>query len=227
MSLGLYEESHKHVAIVTEISGAERMLNSLLSLLGDPAQSRNLTESILRAEAADRDRSYQFSVWAYVSASIDVGKTQEALAVIEERFPGTTLEDFSPTSINEIYIQFWATVAWAHGKETSEVVARLDVLVPRWDAAVPGWTQAWTWTRTRGYPTTIAFLRGDMEEASRNAVESLSLDRDLLVQPFLYHHLYPLNVVAEQPAVAARLAEIEEQIRPRREALRAYIEETE
>ena len=40
---------------------------------------------------------------------------------------------------------------------------------------------------------------------------------------FMYQYVYPLNIVAEHPTVAARLAEIEEEIRPRREELRAYL----
>jgi hypothetical protein len=163
-------------------------------------------------------RRYRMPVWVYVSVSIDAGKAQEALAVIEEIFPGSTAEDFVPTSEDEFFVQFGATVAWAHGKETDEVVARLDALVPRWDAAMPNWTTRW------GSSTTVAFLRGNMEEASQVAVEVLS--GTSFVRPFLYQYLYPLYVVAEQPAVAARLAEIEEEIRPRREALRAYIQQS-
>ena len=61
-----------------------------------------------------------------------------------------------------------------------------------------------------------------MEETSRLALEHLSSSSgDLL---FMYQYIYPLNVIAAQPAVAARLAEIDEEIRPRREELRAYLE---
>jgi hypothetical protein len=43
----------------------------------------------------------------------------------------------------------------------------------------------------------------------------------------MYRYIYPLNVIAEQPAVAARLAEIEEAILPDRMAVQAYIKENE
>ena len=218
LGLGLFEESSQHVARASKINaanGGEWSTSSLLSLIGDPAQSRVLTESFLRSELPVRGGGHHFPVVAYVSASIDAGASQDALAVIEEIFPGTTLEDFSPASRNEFYLQFWATVAWSYGKETSEVVARLDALVPRWDSAAPDWIRA------DGYSSINAFLRGDMEETSRIAVEDLS---SYPYWPrFMYRYVYPLNVVADQPAVAARLAEIEEELRPGSEALRAYI----
>jgi hypothetical protein len=156
---------------------------------------------------------------AYVSASIDAGAAQDALTFIEEVFPGTTAEEFVPASRIEFYLQFWATVAWAYGRETSDVVARLDALAPRWDAAVPNWN------RTLEYTVVVAFLRGDMEETSRIALEHLISSSGTLL--FIYQYIYPLKIIAEQPAVAARLAEIEEEIRPRRDALQAYIEENE
>lgn len=40
---------------------------------------------------------------------------------------------------------------------------------------------------------------------------------------FYYQHIYPLPIVAEQPAVAAKMAALEEARRPGREAAQAYI----
>ena len=222
MNLGLYEESSRHAARASKMNaanGGEWQYSSLLSLIGDPEQSRILTESFLRSESTARFSGFGSVVWAYVSVSIEAGKSQEALAVIEEIFPGSTAEDLVPTSMDEFFVQFWVTVAWAQGKETSEVVARLDELALLWDATDPDWR---TWSTGS---STIAFLRGDLEEAARIAEERLRGNYG--DSAFRYHYLYPLNVIAAEPAVAARLAEIEEEIRPRREALQAYIEEIE
>ena len=220
MRLGLYEESSKHAARASEINvanGGEWEINSLLSLLGDPAEARALNEAFLRRDLTGRGTGNTLynPLVAYVSASIDAGAAQDALTFIEEVFPGTTADEFVPDSRIEFYLQFWATVAWAHGKDTSEVVARLDALAPRWGAAVPNWD------RVSEYTVVVAFLRGDMEETSRIALEHLS--RAPFHRLFMYKHIYPLKIIAEQPAVAARLAEIEEEIRPRREELRAYL----
>jgi hypothetical protein len=222
MRLGLYEESSKHAARASEINvanGGEWQINSLLSLMGDPAEARSLNQAFLRRDLTGRGTGITLynPLIAYVSASIEVGAAQNALTFIEEAFPGTTTEEFVPSSRIEFYLQFWATVAWAHGRETSEVVARLEALAPRWGAAVPNWD------RVSEYTVVVAFLRGDMEETSRIALEHLIDSSGYLL--FMYQYVYPLNIVAEHPTVAARLAEIEEEIRPRREALRAYIAE--
>jgi len=221
MRLGLYEESSKHAARASEINlanGGEWQINSLLSLMGDPAEARALNEAFLRRDLTGRGtgRTLYHPLIAYVSASIDAGAAQDALTFIEQVFPGTTADEFVPDSRIEFYLQFWATVAWAHGRETNEVVARLDALAPRWGAAVPNWD------RVSEYAVVVAFLRGDMEETSRMALEHLSSSSGYPL--FMYRYIYPMNIVAAQPAVAARLAEIDEEIRPRREALRAYLE---
>jgi hypothetical protein len=184
--------------------------------LGDPAEARALNETFLRSELPVRGGSFYNPLVAYVSASIDAGAAQDALTVIEEIFPGTTAEEFVPASRIELYLQLWATVAWAHGREASEVVARLDALAPRWDAALPNWEGR------PEYAVVVAFLRGDTKEASRIALKHLSGSSVLPL--FTYQYVYPLNIVAEQPAVAARLAEVEEEVRSRRDELRAYIE---
>ena len=222
MRLGLYEESSKHAARASEINvanGGEWQINSLLSLLGDPAEARSLNQAFLRRDLTGRGTGITLynPLMAYVSASIDAGAAQDALTFIEEVFPGTTADEFVPDSRIEFYLQFWATVAWAHGKDTSEVVARLDALAPRWKATAPNPA------RTYERHVVEAFLRGDMEETSRIALEHLIDSSGYLL--FMYQYVYPLNIVAEHPTVAARLAEIEEEIRPRREALRAYIAE--
>ena len=221
LDLGLYEESNKHIARASKINaanGGEWLYSSFLSLLGDPAESRILTESFFRHELSDRGLGHLVPVLVYISASINEGKMQEALAVFEEIIPGITAEEFISASNKEFYFQFGATIGWAQGKEISEVSARLDKLAPHWSATQPIWSH-WAFT----VPT--AFLRGDLEEASRIAIESLSSGADLAL--IIYRHLYPFDVVAEQPAVAAQLKAIEEARLPGRAAVQAYIAEQE
>lgn len=209
LRLGLYEESKSHSTRASRINaanGGEWWVSSLLSLLGDPAESRALTESYLRRELDDRQAGHLYPMVTYVSASINEGKAHEALAVLEEILPGVTAEEFMPASNNEWYFQFGATLAWAQGKEVNEVVARLDALAPHplWEAGPFG--------------VATAFLRGDLEEASRLAIENLSINT-----LFYYQHIYPLTVIAARPAVAARMAVIEEAQLPARAELQAYI----
>jgi TolB-like protein/tetratricopeptide (TPR) repeat protein len=222
IDLGLYDESNKHIARASKINaanGGEWLYSSFLSLLGDPAESRILTESFLRRELSARGFGHIVPVLVYISASINEGKMQEALAVFEEIIPGITAEEFISASNKEFYFQFGATIGWAQGKEISEVSARLDKLAPHWSATQPISLTYWAFT----VPT--AFLRGDLEEASRIAIESLSSGADLAL--ITYRHLYPYNVVAEQPAVAAQLTALEETRLPGREAVQAYIAEQE
>lgn len=222
LKLGLYEESNKHIVRASKINaanGGEWLYSSFLSLLGDPAESRILTESFLRRELSARSLGHLAPVLVYISASIDEGKVQEALAVFEEIIPGITAEDFTTASSKEFYFQFWATIAWAHGKEISEVSARLDELAPRWSATQPIWERDW------GFTVPTAFLRGDLEEASRIAIESLSSGADLAL--ITYRHVYPFKVVAKQPAVAAQLIAAEEAMLPGSAVVQAYIAEQE
>ena len=92
-------------------------------------------------------------------------------------------------------------------------------LVPRWSAIAPSVDTWWPYT----VPT--AFLRGDLEEASNLTIESMTNWNSMAL--FTYRHAYPYKVVAEQPAVAAQLAALEESRLPGREAVQAYIEENE
>ena len=222
MGLGLYEESKKHAARASEINaanGGEWLFSSLLSLLGDPLESRTLTESFLRLELSDRSFGHSVPVLSFISASIEEGKEQEALAKFEEIVPGVTTEEFTPTSTKEFYFQFGATIAWAQGKPISEISARLDELAPRWSAIAPIVDSFWAFT------VPMAFLRGNSEEASRLTIESMTTGNDLGL--FFYRHMYPYKLIAEQPAVAARLIELEESRLPGREAVQAYILENE
>lgn len=216
MGLGLYEESKRHAATAHRINaanGGEWYVSSLLSLLGDPSESRILTESFLRQDLPDRNFGPLLPAVVYVCASINEGKAQEALAVLEEIFPGVTAVDFALASPNDFYIQYAATIAWADGKEVSEVAARLDELAPHplWEVSVFGVAKA--------------LLRGNLEEASRLAIEELAREKHWML--FVYQNLCPASVLAQQPLVAARLAEMEEAIMPGRAAVQAYIAEQE
>jgi TolB-like protein len=210
--LGLYKESSRHAAraaVINAANGGEWLVSSVLSLLGDPAESRILTESFLRRELSTRQAAHAFPVIVYTSASIKEGKAEEALAVFEELVPGVTAEDFTPTSDKEFNFQYGATAAWAHGKKASEISARFDALAP-----YPLWEVA-------GYPVARAILRGDIDEATRLAVEDIKPGS--WYDTVFYKHLYPLDVLAQEPAVAASLAAIEEAHLPGRDALQAYI----
>jgi TolB-like protein len=210
--LGLYEESSRHAAraaVINAANGGEWRVSSVLSLLGSPAESRILTESFLRRESSTRNLTHAFPVSVYTSASIKDGKADEALAVFEEIMPGVTAEDFTPTSDKEFYFQYGATVAWAHGKGANEITARLDALAPH-----PFWEVA-------GFPVARAIVYGDIDAATRLAVEDIKLG--YWYNTVLYKHLYPLDILAQAPAVAASLAAIEEAHLPGRDALQAYI----
>jgi hypothetical protein len=216
LGLGLYEESKRHAATAQRInatSDAERTVSSLLSLLGDPSESRVLTESFLRQDVSDRGFGYLVPAMVYVCASINEGKAQEALAVLEEIFPGVTAVDFALASRHDFYIQYAATLAWADGREVSDVSARLDELAPHplWEFGI--------------FRVAAALLRGNLEEASSLAIDDLSQDYWWMI--FFYRNLCPLSVLAQQPVVAARLAEMEEPMMLGSAAVQAYIAEQE
>ena len=217
LDLGLFAETKKHLAKINIVSTQRQKgwtIRSLHSLVGGISESRTLTESYLRLKPS-ADSIHMWPAAAYVSASIEAGLVKEALATLEEIEPGVATEEFFPASRDEFYVQFWATIAWAQGKEVDEVAARLDELAPAWSTARPGWEMA------LDFAVPVAFLRGDLEEASRHSIEVLPGNPRLLV--FIYRHLYPFNVVAAEPALAALLSELEDEFRHGGEAVRAYI----
>lgn len=221
LGLGLVEESNEYLDIARKIdadSGQVRDLEVYHSILKDATQSLALTESLLRREPASRGYGHVLPAMAFVSVSIEAGLTEEALAVLEDILPGVTTEDFVPDSISAFNLQFFATIAWAQAKEIDEIAIRLHKLEPRWDSVAPFWRNAYVYT------IPLAILRGDIDAASEIAVDSLTRVRNYWeVRGF--QRTYPYNVVSMQPAVAAQLAEINEELRQAAATVQAYIEQ--
>ncbi len=61
----------------------------------------------------------------------ELGKTDEALAVLEELRPGVSSPDFYPRSIKEQALQYHAVLALSQSQSKEETLSMLDAVVPR------------------------------------------------------------------------------------------------
>ena len=218
MTLGLYEDAARHIARANEISttnAGDLRVGPLLTLLGDLEEARRLAESNLRMDLPARQSGQFVSLVVYVTASIDLGKNKEALDFFEELIPGITTENFTPATREEFRLQFWATVVWAEDRESSQISARLDTLLPRWTEIVGPQIFA----ESGSYDAIYAYLRGDIDEASRLSIAKLDASSNTSL--FLHRHAYPYKVIAEQPAVAEHIATLEDAMQPGKAALEA------
>ena len=219
IQLGLFDEADAALQRALEIgSNYGNVMGSLSArtLVKDPVAARSLTEDHLRKAPLARGGGHLLQAIVYVSASVVTGNQQDALAVLEDILPGVSSGDFVPATRDEFYVHFWTTLLWAEGRETGEIDARLERVAVGWDAMRPGWREI------SFYAIPIATIRGDLDAAASMTLEYLG-DRVHRLERFRYW--YPYTVVASEPAVAERLAVLEEELRIGREAVQAYIQQ--
>jgi TolB-like protein/Flp pilus assembly protein TadD len=217
--IGLSDESDFYLQRAREVgSDNGRVMDEYLAqeYMGDSVESRSITESYLRDGPYQRGSGFSDAAYIYASVSLGAGETQAALVFFEEILPGVTAKGFVPATRDEFFIHYWATILWAQDKSIEQIDLRLESTEPEWNRLFPVWNNFHT------YVIPIAILRGDMAELSRMAARIEDNNPFVL---FMYRHMYPHKNVASEPAIAERLAVIEENISIGREAIQAYIQE--
>ena len=193
-------------------------------ILGNYLGARKMSEAMLRDDIEDRFGTYWSAVMVYMSTMSELGKTDEALAVLEELKPGVSSPDFQPGDWKEMALQYYAVLALAQSLPKEDTLSMLDAVVSRWDKSFP----AWRYEAGRTAP--IASARGQTDIAVELALSDLETGMAILGTQwgwglFLYQYINDYKALALQPAVAERLNELEAEAREAGEDIWAYIVE--
>jgi tetratricopeptide (TPR) repeat protein len=218
---GLIVEADKYLqrAITIDPDHAFVRKASLYLLLPhDQARARDMSEAMLRDDIVSRNGAYGLAAMVFVSTMTELGETDQALAVLEELRPGVTSPDFEPQNIKQQVLQFAAVLVLAQSQSREETQQLLDAIVPRWDQSFPRWRQG------SGREAAIEMARGETKLAIEQALKDLSV-KNLVdaEEAVIYKHLYLWKALAEQPAVAARLRELDVEMKKGGEDIWDYI----
>ena len=180
-----------------------------------------MSEVMLRDDIVSRFGTYQLAATVFVSTMTELGETDQALAVLEELRPGVTSPNFEPQNNKQLTLQFVAVLALAQSQSREETQRLLDAVVPCWDQSFPNWRQG------SGWVAAIELARGNKELAIELALEDLARRGSMpdLDATTRYRHLYFWKALAQEPKVAARLAELDAEAKRGGEEIRAYIVE--
>jgi len=218
---GLIDEAYKYLQRAIEIDPDQAMVrNAKLYrlLLQDHARARDMSEAMLRADIVNRWDAYWLAAIGFVSTMTELGETDQALAVLEELQPRVTSPDFAPQNGKQRVLQYAAVLAMAQSQSREDTLRMLDVVVPRWDQSFPNWRQG------SGREAAIEMARGETKLAIEHALKDLSV-KNLVdaEEAVIYRHLYFWQALAQQPAVAARLSELDAEMKKGGEEIWDYI----
>jgi len=193
-------------------------------MLGNYLGALEMSESMLRDDIEDRFGTYWSAVMVFMSTMSEMGKTAEALAVLEELKPGVSSPDFRSGNWKEMALQYFAVLALAQSLPKEDTLSMLDAVVPRWDKSFPAWRYE------AGLAAPIASARGQTDIAVELALSDLETGMAILSTNFgwglfLYQYINDHKALALQPAVAERLNELEAEAREAGEDIWAYIVE--
>jgi hypothetical protein len=193
-------------------------------MLGNNLGALEMSEAMLRDDIDDRFGTYWSAVMVFMSTMSELGRTDEALAFLEELKPGVSSPDFHPGDWKEMALQYYAVLALAQALPKEDTLSMLDTVVPRWDKSFP------LWRDEPGRAAPIASARGQTDIAVELALSDLEAGMAILWTHwgwglFLYQYIDDYKALALQPAVAERLNELEAEAREASEDIWAYIVE--
>jgi hypothetical protein len=180
-----------------------------------------MSEALLRADIDDRWGTYWWVAMVFVSTTTELSGSDAALAVLEELQPRVTLSNFEPQNDKQQVLQYSAVLAMAQSQSGVQKQNLLDAVVPYWDKYFPSWRQ-FKW---RLAP--IQMARGDTKAAVELALKNLGhgLSVHEADDVARYRHLYLWKDLAQDRAVAERLAELDAEKKKAGEEIWDYIVE--
>jgi hypothetical protein len=226
--VGLEDEGDKYlqraITIAPDKAFVRRAQLYRQVILGNYLGARKMSEAMLRDDIEDRFGTYWSAVMVYMSTMSELGKTDEALAFLEELKPGVSSPDFRSGNWKEMALQYFAVLALAQSLPKEDTLSMLDAVVPRWDKSFPAWRYE------AGLAAPIASARGQTDIAVELALSDLETGMAILSTNFgwglfLYQYINDYKALALQPAVAERLNELEAEAREAGEDIWAYIVE--
>jgi tetratricopeptide (TPR) repeat protein len=226
-TVGLMEEGDQYLQRAITIAPDKAVVRAAelyrLMLLDDHSRVRDLSETLLRDDVDTRRGAYWLAVMAFMSTMSEEDKTDQALTVLEELRPGVSSPDFDPRSPKDHALQYFAVLALARTQSQVETLRMLDAVVPRWDESFSSWRNYWP-----GLVAPIAMARGQTDVAVELMLEDLESGLPFsfyFYRPPRYQHIYYYKILALEPPIAERLAELDAEAKRGGEEIRAYIME--
>jgi hypothetical protein len=226
--MGLDDEADKYlqrgIVISPDKAFVRRVELYRQVMLGNDLGALEMSEAMLRDDIEDRLGTYWSAVMVYMSTMSELGRTEEALAVLEELKPSVSSPDFQPGNWKEMALQYFAVLALAQSLPKEDTLSMLDAVEPRWDKSFPAWRYG------AGLAAPIARARGQTDIAVELALSDLETGMAILWTNygwglFLYQYINDYKALALQPAVAERLNELEAEARKAGEDISDYIVE--
>jgi tetratricopeptide (TPR) repeat protein len=222
--VGLEDEADKYLKRVITIAPDKAYVRRAelyrQVMLGSHLRAREMSEAMLRDDIEERWGTYWSAVMVFMSTMSELGKTGEALAVLEELKPDVSSPDFHPGDWKEMALQYYAVLTLAQSLPKEDTLRMLDSVVPRWDKSFPAWRDE------VGRAAPIASARGQIDIAVELALSDLETGMAILGGHwgfFLYQYIYGYKALALQPAVAERLNELKTEAKKAGEDIWDYI----
>jgi len=190
-----------------------------LLLFDDHTEAIAMSEIRLRNDIDD-SRGHSFGVVVFLSTMTEAGRTENALDVLEELWPGVTSPDFEPVGEQEVVLRGHVLLFMARSLGTVEALDTLNQFTERWGNS----SRFFVWRRVRA---STAMVRGEKERAVELALESLEEGLELgdAIPYQIFRYSDHLLALAQEPAVAERLAELDVEAKQAGKDVQAYMDE--
>jgi hypothetical protein len=223
-TFGLMDEGDKYlqraVAVAPEAAFVKAAQLYRLVFHGEYERAREMSETLLREGIDDRRGAHWFVVMVFVSTMIDIDQADAALAVLEELSPGVTSPGFIPANLVQRALQYYAILIQAQAQGEIAPLIVLETMLEEMEQAFPGFEHR------PSLAAPVAMARGQQELAVELALEDLDGRQNFIMAwdwPLRYRHIYFYKALAQDPAVAKRLKELEEEAKKGGEDIWNYI----
>jgi len=222
-TIGLMEEGDKYWQHANAIDPGDGFVQLAklyrLLLFDDHTEALAMSEIRLRNDI-DVSRGHSFDVVVFLSTMTEAGRTENALEVLEELWPGVTSPDFEPVGEQEVMLRGHVLLFMARSLGTVEALHTLNQFTERWENS----SRFFVWRRVRA---SIAMARGEKERAVELALESLEEGLELgdAIPYPIFRYSDHLLALAKEPAVAERLAELDVEAKQAGKDVQAYMVE--
>ena len=226
MTFGMDEEADAYLGRAKNVSAAHPYLlaaelyREVVS--GNHERALANSERLLREKLVNRRGSRTFVAIIYIWLMQEAGKLDEVVAFLENEYPGISSPGYETASGFGIGVRFHIHAARVMSGSSQGSVDALAAAADEINSRFSNWEGL------PGVNALVAYLADDIDGAVELALEDLDGRRSLLQTwdwPLRYRHFPPYAKLAEQPAIATRLAEIETEARVAGEQIRAYIEQ--
>ena len=225
LTFGLDNEAQVYFARAESIEPGHAYLDAArlyrMVVSGEHDDARAYSKSLVQERVEDRRGTLSFAVMIHLWLMHDTGKLEEAIATIDELLPEVSSSDFQPRNGTEAAIRLNVVAVSIVAGRTDLGIEQLESAANALEARYP------SWEGLPGIWALVRYLGGDVPQAVELALEDLDGRQGWLQAwdwPLRYHIIEPYKKLAEKPAVAERLAELEAEARQAGAEIRAYIE---